>query len=91
MTGVYPDDWPQIAARIKDAAGNACEHCGHKHDPLSGHTLTVHHLDGNKSNVADDNLLACCQRCHLHIQARWTPGQGVFEFAVMEWMKQRGI
>ena len=34
---------------------------------------TVHHLDGNKSNVAWWNLLALCQRCHLKTQARVNP------------------
>jgi hypothetical protein len=35
--------------------------------------LTVHHLDGNKSNCEWWNLLALCQRCHLQIQTRVTP------------------
>lgn len=28
--------------------------------------LTVAHLDHRPENVADDNLAALCQRCHLH-------------------------
>lgn len=35
--------------------------------------LTVHHLDGNKSNCEWWNLLALCQRCHLQIQGRVNP------------------
>lgn len=35
--------------------------------------LTVHHLDGNKSNCEWWNLLAICQRCHLRTQARVDP------------------
>ena len=27
--GEYPPDWPAIAKRIKDAAGNRCERCHH--------------------------------------------------------------
>lgn len=35
--------------------------------------LTVHHLDGDKSNCAWWNLLSLCQRCHLTIQSRVNP------------------
>ncbi|MCZ7545740.1 MAG: HNH endonuclease [Anaerolineae bacterium] len=70
----YPSAWPQIAARVKAAAGWRCAHCGHAHDPATRHTLTVHHLDGDPGNCADANLVALCQRCHLHVQALWRPG-----------------
>ena len=40
-SGDYPAAWPEIAARVKEAAGRHCEHCGHPHDPETGHTLTV--------------------------------------------------
>lgn len=66
----YPPDWKKIAERIKIHAGYQCERCGHPNDRDSGHVLTVHHLDGNKSNCADWNLAALCQRCHLSIQGR---------------------
>jgi|GEM_PF-1158174 len=74
-TSGYPSDWAEIARRVKERAGWRCEHCGHPHDPASGHTLTVHHLDGNPANCAEDNLVALCQRCHLHVQATFRPGQ----------------
>lgn len=35
--------------------------------------LTVHHLDGDKSNCRWWNLLALCQRCHLQIQGSVNP------------------
>ena len=35
-----------------------------------GFTLTVHHMDLNKSNNAWWNTIALCQRCHLEIQSR---------------------
>ena len=68
-TNDYPADWPEIAQHIKDRAGWRCQHCDHPHDPQSGRTLTVHHLDGAPGNCADDNLVALCQKCHLHVQA----------------------
>jgi len=68
--GIYPFDWPEIAASVKEKVGNRCERCGHPNDPPSGHMLGVHHLDRDKSNVADWNLAALCQRCHLHIEGK---------------------
>lgn len=35
--------------------------------------LTVHHMDGDKSNCQWFNLLALCQVCHLSFQARVNP------------------
>ena len=69
-TGVYPADWPDLAATVKREAGGRCVRCNHFHDPENGYTLTVHHLDLNPANSAWWNLLALCQRCHLSIQGR---------------------
>ena len=68
----YPSDWPIIAARIKALAKWCCERCGMRNneDAPDGTMLTVHHLDGIKSNVEEWNLAALCQRCHLHIQRK---------------------
>lgn len=87
----YPPNWDDIATQIKDQANWHCEHCGHPHHPDSGHTLTVHHLDMDKANCAYSNLVALCQRCHLHIQATFIPGQIVLPFAQMDWMKKREL
>jgi 5-methylcytosine-specific restriction endonuclease McrA len=68
--GDYPADFEEIARRCKERAGWKCERCGHDNDATTGHVLTVHHLDGDKSNNADWNLAALCQRCHLRIQGK---------------------
>lgn len=86
----YPEHWDVIAWWIKEEAGWACEHCGHDHDPDAGHCLTVHHLDGDKTNCAWPNLVALCQKCHLHIQARWRPGQP-WLFGRPFWAFERGL
>jgi hypothetical protein len=70
FSGEYPSDWSAIAKRVKDDAGWRCVRCGHPHEPASGHTLTVHHLDNNKSNINWDNLVSLCQKCHLVIQPK---------------------
>lgn len=82
----YPPDWTDIALRCKTDAGNCCERCKHGHDPASGHTLTVHHLDMNPSNNRWWNLAALCQRCHLHIQHKVVMSRP-FLFEHSEWFK----
>jgi 5-methylcytosine-specific restriction endonuclease McrA len=86
-SGEYPSDWDAIADSAKADANYTCEHCGMRFVPGTNKAveavnangrpcvLTVHHLDGDKSNCAWENLLVCCQRCHLHIQGAWGPGQ----------------
>jgi hypothetical protein len=69
-TGDYPADWPEISRRVKDEAGWKCIRCGHPHDIEGGFVLTVHHLDIDPNNCRWWNLVALCQRCHLHIQAK---------------------
>jgi len=82
----YPENWHQIAKAIKDAAGWACERCQEPHNPDAGYTLTVHHLDMDKSNNHPWNLAALCQRCHLTIQSKVVWHQG-FLFEHSAWMK----
>ncbi len=66
----YPDDWKEIARRVKEEAGWKCIRCGHENDRKSGHVLTVHHLTGEKRDCRWWNIVALCQRCHLRIQGR---------------------
>lgn len=68
--GEYAEDWPDIALKIKQRADWCCERCGHPHDFITHHILTVHHLDGDKSNNKWWNTAALCQRCHLSVQGR---------------------
>jgi len=85
----YPENWPEIAKRIKDAAQWCCERRNHIHEVETGYVLTVHHLDGDKSNCSDWNLAALCQRCHLRIQGRVKMDQMFFAeiLDVAEWFK----
>jgi 5-methylcytosine-specific restriction endonuclease McrA len=73
ITGEYPPNWREIALDTKRAAGFRCIRCNHIHDIESGHMLTVHHFDGNKSNCAYWNCMPLCQKCHLSVQARVNP------------------
>lgn len=104
----YPDNWPEIANRVKERAGWRCVRCGHPHEsPLERilcdenckpdkhpgglndgrqRVLTVHHLDGDKSNCADWNLAALCQVCHLRVQGKVKMEQ-YWMFEHEEWFK----
>lgn len=63
-----------------------CIRCGHPHDATTGHVLTVHHLDIDPSNCAWWNLVALCQRCHLHIQHKVVMEQP-WMFEHSDWFK----
>ena len=69
-TGKYPDNWHDIALQVKKDVGWQCVRCGKPHDPITGYTLTVHHLDLNPTNCEWWNIPPLCQRCHLSIQAK---------------------
>jgi hypothetical protein len=70
-----------------------CEHGGPTGDPKDDGTiwaewriLTVHHLDGIKTNCRWWNLVALCQRCHLTIQGRVNMSR-VYPWPHSEWFK----
>jgi 5-methylcytosine-specific restriction endonuclease McrA len=68
----YPPDWREISNRRKAAVEWKCELCHAEHGKPHWLTksmvvLTVHHIDGDTKNNEDDNLLVCCQRCHLRL------------------------
>lgn len=51
----------------------ACDdRCSHPRDGKL-RALTVHHMDGDKTNGHWWNLLALCQVCHLQVQAKLVP------------------
>ena len=86
MPGTYPNDWKALATQVKDEAGWHCVRCGHVHSREGWRILTVHHLDGDKSNCRWHNLAALCQRCHLHIQGKVVMSR-TWMFEHSEWMK----
>ena len=72
---LYPDNWKEISAAIRERAGGKCEFCGaenYKPHPVTGSkvVLTVAHLDHTPANCTPDNLRALCQRCHLRYDAK---------------------
>ena len=84
FTGEYATDGQAKRRAAREAVGNKCIRCGSPSVP--GRILTTHHFDGNKANDEWFNLLALCQRCHLHIQGKVDPEQPwMFEHST--WLK----
>ena len=86
----YPDNWTEIAATVKQAAGYRCNRCGlkclppnnsYRHLELSLRrklSAQVHHLDGNPARNNRSNLVCLCSGCHLRMhrhRPQPTPGQ----------------
>jgi len=88
----YAENWDEIAGNMKLIMGWRCEVCGTIHDPENGYCLTVHHLNGVRKDNRFENLLVCCQRCHLRLQGKYAPGQMfILKNLVPEWINRRGI
>lgn len=75
----YPDEWPEIARRVKERSHWTCDGCGVSlAEPRTRKWLHVHHRDGNKANSSPSNLQALCLDCHQkefgHERLKFTPG-----------------
>lgn len=89
--GEYTEAWKAgvIQAIMYSMMDYCCEHCGLQADHGTTicssklrrdgrpYIMTVHHINGDKANNHWTNLLVCCQACHLHIQALWSPGDNI--------------
>lgn len=64
----HPHEWSYERIPCDDRCDPA-RHRGGLNDGRQ-RILTVHHLDGDKHNLAWWNLVALCQVCHLVIQAK---------------------
>ena len=68
----YPPNWEEIRKKILKRAGNRCELCGAENYKPHWKTgskviLTIHHINFNREDNRDCNLIALCQRCHLRL------------------------
>lgn len=64
---VYPAEFNgKLKELIKNRDIYFCQLCGE--DPKTG--LSIHHIDYNKSNSKQDNLIALCRSCHSKVTAK---------------------
>lgn len=68
-TNEYPSNWTKISRAYRIKANWKCEKCGldcsDKED-----FLDAHHINSNKFDVRDENLMALCKRCHAKEHGR---------------------
>jgi hypothetical protein len=82
---VEGDDWIMCWTLLDDADSAALIADGVEVE-ARWRILTVHHLNGVKTDCRWWNLAALCQRCHLHIQKKVVM-ERVFPFEHSEWFK----
>lgn len=60
----YPQNWPEVSRRAREAAGFRCSDCqSHLPGKLS-QFLDVHHRNGRKDDSSPQNLEVLCVDCH---------------------------
>lgn len=59
----YPSFWKEIAREQRELKNHTCELCKVclRHAP---ECLEVHHMDSNKQNILNSNLVCLCKCCH---------------------------
>ncbi len=48
-------------ARVKEKANHTCQQCSYNTFPI----CQIHHIDRNRDNNSDDNLILLCPNCHM--------------------------
>lgn len=64
----YPLDFWKIRETIKNRDGYICQNCGmteEEHLTILGYGVTVHHIDYNKTNNSNTNLITLCLWCNI--------------------------
>ena len=59
----YSQEFRNIRESIRDRDNHKCQ-CCHKIEEELNETLAVHHIDYNKQNCEDTNLISLCNSCH---------------------------
>jgi len=64
----YSPDWAeQLRDSIRNRDHYECQNCGmteEEHIIVVGQVLTVHHIDYNKKNCVENNLISLCNQCN---------------------------
>ena len=69
----------ELKRYIRNRDGYICQHCKlleeHNHQNNKKYNLSIHHIDYNKKNNIETNLISLCVRCHLCTNSKrdmWT-------------------
>ena len=64
---LYPQEWnSELKRKIMERDEFKCYHCGFNRD------LIVHHIDQDKLNCKENNLLTLCRSCHTKLHHNLT-------------------
>jgi hypothetical protein len=90
-TSLYPDNWKELAMRVKVSQNWQCQCCGKKcYEPgekpedlsrsqWTADILQVHHRNHNPEDNRIENLQSVCAACHLNLHrspySSVSPGQ----------------
>lgn len=67
----YPKEFSEeLKDRIRARDNYQCQACGVPQAECI-EVLHVHHIDGNRNNISEDNLISLCRTCHT--TTRWHP------------------
>ena len=60
----YPSQFNNALKRkIRERDNHTCQECGYTEDKL-GYKLSIHHIDYDKTNNSENNLISLCRSCH---------------------------
>ena len=68
----YSSSWPKISREYRRSKNYTCEQCGVRlrHAPRC---LDLHHIDHDKQNIRDSNMLCLCKCCHAEQHDHYYP------------------
>lgn len=79
----YPIEFNQeLRQKIKERDDYTCQNCGlteEEHLMVWGRILSVHHIDYNKKNSQENNLITLCESCHKRANYRRKYWQQFYE------------
>jgi len=64
--------------RIRERDGHVCQRCSRTREE-EGQELNVHHIDYDKQNYNDNNLITLCRRCNTKVNANRDYHQQFFQ------------
>ena len=72
----------ELKERIRKRDNYICQKClitEEEHLIVYGKLLSIHHIDYNKDNCKEDNLITLCRECNSRVNANRTYWQGYFK------------
>jgi hypothetical protein len=66
--------WRRLRLRLRARAGDRCEACGARRDPMAGVVLECHHKTYERlGRERDEDMAVLCQSCHSLAHSSWDP------------------